>query len=163
MAKKKKWIQAASASIKKRGTEGVCTGPKFGGPTCPPGSKRYNLAKVFKGMAKKKKKAAWGAMIHAKDSKYIRYKDDALGGTPDRPGRHPPVIHSAEKKQVKKKKKWTREEKLKIIHGPIPREFLHNRRILKSDPRMLRQGGMLKAQHGVHAQVRSALAKGTTT
>ena len=66
MAKKKKWIQAASASIKKRGTEGVCTGPKFGGPTCPPGSKRYNLAKVFKGMAKKKKKAAWGSMIHAK-------------------------------------------------------------------------------------------------
>ena len=66
MAKKKKWIQAASASIKKRGTEGVCTGPKFGGPTCPPGSKRYNLAKVFKGMAKKKKKAATGAMIHAK-------------------------------------------------------------------------------------------------
>ena len=104
MAKKKKWIQAASASIKKRGTEGVCTGPKFGGPTCPPGSKRYNLAKVFKGMAKKKKKAATGAMIHAKDSKYIRYKDDALGGTPDRPGRHPPVTFSSEKKKVKKKK-----------------------------------------------------------
>ena len=70
MAKKKKWIQAASASIKKRGTEGVCTGPKFGGPTCPPGSKRYNLAKVFKGMAKKKKKAATGAMIHAKTSTF---------------------------------------------------------------------------------------------
>jgi len=70
MAKKKKWIQAASASIKKRGTEGVCTGPKFGGPTCPPGSKRYNLAKVFKGMARKKKKAATGAMIHAKTSTF---------------------------------------------------------------------------------------------
>ena len=65
MAKNKKWIQAASASIKKRGTAGVCTGDKFGGPTCPPGSKRYNLAKVFKGMASKKKKAATGAMIHA--------------------------------------------------------------------------------------------------
>jgi len=77
MAKKKKWIQAASASIKKRGTEGVCTGPKFGGPTCPPGSKRYNLAKVFKGMAKKKKKAAWGSMIHAKDSKYIQTREHA--------------------------------------------------------------------------------------
>jgi len=302
MAKKKKWIQAASASIKKRGTEGVCTGPKFGGPTCPPGSKRYNLAKVFKGMAKKKKKAAWGsmihakdsafishqkaydlakaekgedrvtkadiayqrtkhikgkagrhatgamihakkskyiqgtastkdllknidktlgvlpggardwkawkkpakkatgamihakkgyysltagttgesgikellkaikagqisgviphgarkhatgAMIHAKDSKYIRYKDDALGGTPDRPGRHPPVIHSAEKKQVKKKKKMTREEKIKIMTGPIPREFLHTpKRFLKSDPRMLRQGGILKAKTSAFA------------
>ena len=64
--KDKKWIQKASASIKKRGTEGVCTGDKFGGPTCPPGSKRYNLAKVFKGMARKKKKAATGAMIKAK-------------------------------------------------------------------------------------------------
>ena len=47
------WIQKATASIKKRGTEGVCTGDKFGGPTCPPGSKRYNLAKTFKKMSKK--------------------------------------------------------------------------------------------------------------
>lgn len=54
-AKDGKWIQKATASIKKRGTEGVCTGKKFGGPTCKPGSKRYNLAKVFKGIAKKKK------------------------------------------------------------------------------------------------------------
>lgn len=47
------WIQDATKSIKARGTEGVCTGDKFGGPTCPPGSKRYNLAKTFKAMAKK--------------------------------------------------------------------------------------------------------------
>jgi hypothetical protein len=47
------WIQKATASIKKRGTEGVCTGDKFGGPGCPPGSKRYNLAKTFRAMAKK--------------------------------------------------------------------------------------------------------------
>ena len=53
MAKDKKWIQKATASIKKRGTEGVCTGSKFGGPGCPKGSKRYNLAKTFKKMAKK--------------------------------------------------------------------------------------------------------------
>ena len=51
---KKNWIQKATASIKKRGTEGVCTGKKFGGKSCPPGSKRYNLAKTFKKMAKKK-------------------------------------------------------------------------------------------------------------
>ena len=50
---KDNWIQEATADIKKRGTEGVCTGYKFGGPTCPPGSKRYNLAKTFKKMAKK--------------------------------------------------------------------------------------------------------------
>jgi hypothetical protein len=54
MASKKKWIQSATASIKKRGTEGVCTGSKFGSSSCPAGSKRYNLAKTFKSMSKKK-------------------------------------------------------------------------------------------------------------
>ena len=49
---KDNWIQDVTADIKERGTEGVCTGDKFGGPTCPPGSKRYNLAKTFKKMAK---------------------------------------------------------------------------------------------------------------
>jgi len=48
------WIQDVTKSIKKRGTKGVCTGSKFGGPSCPPGSKRYNLAKTFKKMAKNK-------------------------------------------------------------------------------------------------------------
>ena len=28
-----------------------CTGKKFGSKSCPPGSKRYNLAKTFKKMA----------------------------------------------------------------------------------------------------------------
>jgi len=50
-----KWIQKVTKSIKKRGTEGVCTGSKFGGPSCPPGSKRYNLAKTFRKMAKSRK------------------------------------------------------------------------------------------------------------
>ena len=53
-AKSGKWIQEVDASIKRRGTEGVCTGKKFGSKTCPPGSKRYNLAKTFKKMAKKR-------------------------------------------------------------------------------------------------------------
>ncbi len=51
-----KWIQGAEKDIEKRGTEGVCTGDKFGGPSCEPGTKRYNLAKTFRKMAKKKKK-----------------------------------------------------------------------------------------------------------
>ena len=57
MAKKakKNWIQGATRSIKKRGTKGVCTGSKFGGASCPPGSKRYGLAKTFKKMSKKKR------------------------------------------------------------------------------------------------------------
>lgn len=46
------WIKKATDSIKRRGTEGVCTGSKFGSSSCPPGSKRYNLAKTFKKMAK---------------------------------------------------------------------------------------------------------------
>ena len=53
------WIQDVTKDIKKRGTEGVCTGDKFGGPTCPPGSKRYNLAKTFKSMAKNPIIFAW--------------------------------------------------------------------------------------------------------
>jgi len=52
---KEGWIQEATASIKKRGTEGVCTGDKFGSSSCPPGSKRYTLAKTFKKIAKKRK------------------------------------------------------------------------------------------------------------
>ena len=53
-AKDGDWIQKATASIKRRGTKGVCTGKKFGSNSCPPGSKRYNLAKTFKKMAKKR-------------------------------------------------------------------------------------------------------------
>lgn len=55
MASKKNWIGKAAASIKRRGTKGVCTGSKFGGPSCPAGSKRYTLAKTFKSIARKKK------------------------------------------------------------------------------------------------------------
>lgn len=49
------WIQKANASIKKRGTKGVCTGSKFGGPSCRAGTRRYALAKTFKHMAKHRK------------------------------------------------------------------------------------------------------------
>lgn len=54
------WIQDATASIKKRGTEGVCSGDKFGSESCPPGSKRYNLAQTFKAMAAARKKQMGG-------------------------------------------------------------------------------------------------------
>ena len=47
----KNWIQKA---VKTMRTDKPCTGPKFGSKTCPPGSKRYNLAKTFKKMSKKK-------------------------------------------------------------------------------------------------------------
>lgn len=51
MAKSKKWIQEATKGMRK---DKPCTGSKLGGPTCPEGSKRYNLAKTFKKMSKKK-------------------------------------------------------------------------------------------------------------
>ena len=50
----KKWIQKAFKKIKAKGTEGVCTGGKFGSSSCPPGSKRYNMAKTLRKMNKKK-------------------------------------------------------------------------------------------------------------
>jgi len=56
LTEEEKWIQSAEKDIEKRGTEGVCTGDKYGSPSCPPDSKRYNLAKTFRKMAKKRKK-----------------------------------------------------------------------------------------------------------
>ena len=67
------WIQKATADIKERGTEGVCTGDKFGGPTCPPGSKRYNLAKTFKKMAKDRK---GGPSRESSEEEYMPIEDD---------------------------------------------------------------------------------------
>ena len=51
-AKDGRWIQKATANMRK---DKPCTGKKFGSKSCPPGSKRYNLAKTFKKMAKKRK------------------------------------------------------------------------------------------------------------
>jgi hypothetical protein len=43
------WIQKATKDMR---DDKPCTGDKYGSKTCPPGSKRYNLAKTFKKMAK---------------------------------------------------------------------------------------------------------------
>jgi hypothetical protein len=45
-----KWIQKATKNMRK---DKPCTGKKFGSKTCPPGSKRYVLAKTFRSMNKK--------------------------------------------------------------------------------------------------------------
>ena len=50
-AKDGKWIQKATKGMRK---DKPCTGKKFGSSSCPPGSKRYNLAKTFRKMAKKR-------------------------------------------------------------------------------------------------------------
>lgn len=51
MATKKNWIQKATKNMRK---DKPCTGSKFGGPDCPKGSKRYNLAQTFRKINKKK-------------------------------------------------------------------------------------------------------------
>ena len=48
---KDKGIQSATKNMRK---DKPCTGKKFGSKTCPPGTKRYNLAKTFRAMNKKK-------------------------------------------------------------------------------------------------------------
>jgi hypothetical protein len=55
--KKTKWIQGAFKDVKEKGTEGKCTGKKFGSSSCPPGSKAYNMAKNLRKIAKKHKKS----------------------------------------------------------------------------------------------------------
>lgn len=49
---KKNWIKGAVNPKHK----GDCTGSKFGSPSCPKGSRKYNLAITFKRMAAKRKK-----------------------------------------------------------------------------------------------------------
>ena len=46
------WIQDAVKGMRK---DKPCTGKKLGSKTCPEGSRRYNLAKTFKKMAKIRK------------------------------------------------------------------------------------------------------------
>ena len=55
-----RWIQKATKNMRK---DKPCTGKKFGSKSCPPGSKRYNLAKTFKKMAKERKTAADGGLM----------------------------------------------------------------------------------------------------
>ena len=49
--KKKDWISSATKGMR---TDKPCTGSKYGSSSCPPGSKRFNLAKTFRRMNKKK-------------------------------------------------------------------------------------------------------------
>ena len=51
----KNWIQKATKGMVKTKP---CTGRKFGSKSCPPGSRRYNLAKTFKKMGRERKAKA---------------------------------------------------------------------------------------------------------
>jgi hypothetical protein len=77
MAKKDdKWIQKATKNMRK---DKPCTGKKFGSPTCPPGSRRYNLAKTFRKM-NKPKKAFLGKMFR-KSSTATPASQSSSGGS----------------------------------------------------------------------------------
>ena len=49
-----KFIQSVFEKAKKKGTAGDCTGSKFGSPSCPEGSKKYNFAKLIRRIAQEK-------------------------------------------------------------------------------------------------------------
>jgi len=42
-----KFIQQVFENAKKKGTEGKCTGAKYGSSSCPEGSQAYNFAKLL--------------------------------------------------------------------------------------------------------------------
>ena len=65
-----KWIQTAFAGVRESGNEGVCTGDKFGGPTCEPGSKRYNMAKTLRKINK------GGPSRESSEEEYMPIEDD---------------------------------------------------------------------------------------
>ena len=70
------WIQKAFKKIDKKGTRGVCTGKKYGGPSCPAGSKRYNMAKTLRKINKKKQMANLLDWL-SKPLKYSEEKEDS--------------------------------------------------------------------------------------
>ena len=76
MAKDKNWIQKATKNMRK---DKPCTGKKFGGPTCPKGTRRYNLAKTFRKM-NKPKKAFLGKMFR-KSSTATPASQSSSGGS----------------------------------------------------------------------------------
>ena len=49
----KGFIQNVFQGAKRKGTLGDCTGKKFGSPSCPVGSKKYNFAKTIRKINKK--------------------------------------------------------------------------------------------------------------
>lgn len=48
------FIQATFSKAKKKGTAGDCTGDKYGSSSCPPGTRKYNFAKLMRRLAHEK-------------------------------------------------------------------------------------------------------------
>ena len=78
-SEEKNWIQKATKNMRK---DKPCTGEKFGSETCPPGSKRYNLAKTFRKMAKEEVKPPeppeQDNQIKSKENRQMQIKKQVL-------------------------------------------------------------------------------------
>ena len=133
MAKKdKNWIQKATKNMRK---DKPCTGKKFGGPTCPPGSKRYNLAKTFRKM----NKAATGTMVKADTG-------TRSGGTRPKPDSHLDPNHP-----INIKKKWYKNpKKLEKMMTQLKGEYSLMRDSMagKVSPTLIEKGKKLAKEKG---------------
>ncbi len=107
----KNWIQKATKNMRK---DKPCTGEKFGSETCPPGSKRYNLAKTFRKMAKEGHKLA-----SLEKASVLSASDDPSDQDKAREIR---VRHDYEslKKQIGSKKKPTKPAVKESMGGGVP-------------------------------------------
>ena len=98
----KNWIQKATKKMRK---DKPCTGEKFGSETCPPGSKRYNLAKTFRKMAREGLNE--GKLSHLQKASVLSASDDPADQDK---AREIKTRHDYEslKKQIGSKKKPTK-------------------------------------------------------
>ena len=175
MAKKDdKWIQKATKNMRK---DKPCTGDKFGGPTCPKGSRRYNLAKTFKKM-NKPKKAFLGKMFRKSSTatptsgsssgrggllrRLFEEKKHLFGKAGGGP------IKAKDSKFINKPSKWDKSLKnirktytlaneLKVEDKLTAADLENARKIIKSGrmpPHHSRnKGGPIKAKHGQYIPI----------
>ena len=129
----KNWIQKATKNMRK---DKPCTGEKFGSESCPPGSKRYNLAKTFRKMAKEGHKLASlerASVLSASDdpkdqdkAREIRVRHDyenlkkQIGSKkkPTKPAVNEGDVHSGQGEKIQKRTKaWMDKKGMKGAPG----------------------------------------------
>ena len=156
----KKWIQKATKNMRK---DKPCTGEKFGSETCPPGSKRYNLAKTFRKMAKEQantpeppKKEADDPSIKAEKKKEGMLKKRVLmqklravrSGVEGIVAHHEPEGEMVEGKENK-------ENKNKGRHPRDQKELDRAREFIKKNPKFGLKEGDVHSGQGEKIQKRT--------
>ena len=137
----KNWIQKATKNMRK---DKPCTGEKFGSETCPPGSKRYNLAKTFRKMAKEGHKLA-----SLEKASVLSASDDPKDQDKAREIR---VRHDYEslKKQIGSKKKPT---KPAVNETKMPNVSSNDKKAIKSRAKNLFKRDLKGEHDGVNESV----------